>query len=71
VLNHSLNELYITITSAEAFLRKKKVKGDLRQMARNNILLLKKIGILDITTYKKGRSQAYVHKQLKDMLMRP
>lgn len=71
VLSHLLNKLYITVEDTEAYLRRKKVKGkELRQMARNNILSLEKLKILQRAPFKKGRSQMYVHSQLKDTLMR-
>src|SRR3989344_5751158 len=54
VLNHSLNLLYITTPDTELFLKKKGLKGDLRQMARNNIKKLEGLGILEKTSRKIG-----------------
>lgn len=68
VLNHSLNLLYITTPDTELFLKKKGLKGDLRQMARNNIKKLEGLGILEKTSRKIGKSEVYVHCELKNKL---
>ncbi len=68
ILNHSLNELYITSTSAIDFLKKKGLKGDLKQMARNNIKKLEELGILEKDDKKSGRLEMYAHVELKKKL---
>jgi Fic family protein len=69
VLNHSLNRLYITTPDTVNFLGKKGLKGDLKQMARNNIKKLEALGILEKTSRKIGKSEVYVHRELKNKLI--
>lgn len=69
ILNHSLNELYITTVSSVAFLKKKGMKGDLKQMARNNIKKLEELGILEKDDKKSGRLEMYAHVELKKKLI--
>lgn len=68
VLNHSLNELYITTENTCKYLEKKGIKGDLAQMARNNIKTLEKLGILEKTNKKSGRLVMYTHSELMKKL---
>ena len=69
VLNHSLNQLYITGPDTAEFLVKKKLKGDLEQMARNNIKKLVELSILEKTSRKSGKADVYAHVELKNKLM--
>ena len=68
ILSHSLNELYITTSSTIDFLSKKGMKGDLEQIARNNIKKLMSLGILEKDEKKSGRLEMYVHVELKKKL---
>lgn len=71
ILNHSLNRLYITTPDTVSFLKKKGLRGDLKQMARNNIKKLEELGILEKTSRKIGKSEVYVHCELKNKLTGP
>src|SRR3989344_4150376 len=61
ILNHALNQLYITTSDTVEFLKNKRLKGDLSQIARNNIKRLVQLGILEKTLVKRGRAETYVH----------
>lgn len=65
MLNESFHEV---APDTVLFLKKKGLKGDLKQMSRNNIKKLQLLGILEKTPRKKGKSEVFVHSELKDKL---
>ena len=66
----ALSNLFITISDTEKHLRQKRVKGKAkRQVARNNILRLVKLGILQQSNFQLGKTNVYEHVRLMNILM--
>lgn len=68
VLNYSLNKLFITVPNTSEYLKARKIKGDVKQMARNSIKKLLNLGILEKTAFKIGKTEVYQHAKLRKML---
>ena len=68
ILHHALNRLYITTSDTVTYLKARKLRGDLKQIARKNIQKLVDLGILTKTNRKFGKAEVYAHQQLKNML---
>ena len=71
LLHFALNKLFVSVPEVGKYLKSLNIPlSDYEQTARVNINRLIEMGILEITSSKRGRAQVYVHKELLDMLMR-